>query len=241
MLIPLLIFQLLLPAGLPAQPGVEAHVWSATLHQVVVVKASTLMPPPLQRQILRYRKEILTGCLDVLRDGAGVRNDAQAITSACEELIDALGSRTPFSRVCYLLGRLSALAAEFDPPVDTALNSPDNSRWHGFTQVLESEYKNFPLVINREGEGYLLKGSLSQYLDYAARRNADRKAALLRALAVEKPGQWRDQRSLTYGLASLVYNDMVLDSARLWLFIWQQAGGEIGDAPYFKLHSAESK
>jgi len=241
MLIPLLIIQTLLSVGMPSEPAVAAQVWSATLHQVVVVKASTLMPPPLQRQILHYRQEILRGCLDVMRDGDAAGNDARGINAACEELIDALDSRTPFSRTCYLLGRLSALVAEYDPPVEIAGSTPDGSLWREFAQFVESEYSTFPLVINREGEGYLLKGSLSGYLDYVARRNADRRAALRRALSGEEPVRWRDQRSLTYGLASLVYNDMVLDTARLWLFVWQQAGGGIGDAPYFKLRPAESK
>lgn len=241
MLIPLLIIQTLISVGMPSEPAVAAQVWSATLHQVVVVKASTLMPSPLQRQILRYRQEILRGCLDVVRDGDAASNDARGISAACEELIDALDSRTPFSRACYLLGRLSALVAEYDPPVEIAGSTPHGSLWREFAGFVESEYSTFPLVINREGEGYLLKGSLSGYLDYVARRNADRRAALRRALAGEEPGRWRDQRSLTYGLASLVYNDMVLDTARLWLFVWQQAGGGIGDAPYFKLRPAESK
>ena len=241
MLIPLLIIQTLLSVGMPSQPAVDAQVWSATLHQVVVVKASTLIPPPLQRQILRYRQEILRGCLDVMRDGDAAGNDARGISAACDELVDALGSRTPFSRACYLLGRLSALVAEYDPPVEIAGGTPDGSLWREFAEFVESEYSTFPLVINREGEGYLLKGSLSGYLDYVARRNADRRAALRRALSGEEPGRWRDQRSLTYGLASLVYNDMVLDTARLWLFVWQQAGGGVGDAPYFKLRPAESK
>jgi hypothetical protein len=231
---------LLLVAATAAPPDVRPE-WNATIHQVVVVKASSLMPPPMQRQILRHREEILRGCLDVLRNGFEQRPTAAELRESCERIILAIGRRTPFDSICYELGRLSALTAEYSPVTESRGVAAGSAPIAGFRDFLSSEYRSFPLVISREGEAYLMRGSLIGYLDYVAARNADRARALARALSDEKAETWRDQRSLAYGLATLIYNDLVLDTARLWLYVWQQAGGEIGDAPYFLIKPAEGR
>jgi hypothetical protein len=224
----------LLPWG--AIPDNDPLNWSPTVHQIVVVKATSLMPPPLRRQILRHRVDILQGSLDVLRDGVDSYPRTADITDAYREVLTNLKSRANFRQVCYGLGRLSALMAEYSSPLGSGI---DRNRLMQFRNFLTNESRNFPLVISREGEGYLRRGSLRDYLDYASRRDGSRAEMLGRALSGEDgPAAWRDQRSEAYGAAVLIYNDLILDSARLWLFLWQEAGGEIGDSPYFGLPAA---
>jgi hypothetical protein len=233
-----LLLQFHVGSSVPARIQAE---WNATVHQVVVVKASTLMPPPLQRQILRHREEILKGCLDVLRRGQGNPIDREELRKAAEGIARALGKRTPFDSICYDLGRLSSIAMELAPVTALGESSTEQEKIRRFRDFLTAEYRAFPLVINREGEAYLLRGSLEDYIEYMVERNTDRRRMLIRALSEENDDAWRDQRSMTYGMATLIYNDMVLDTARIWLYVWQQAGGEIGDAPYFKLGPAGNR
>ena len=201
-----------------------------------MVKATGLMPPSLRNQILRHREEILRGCLDVLREERETLPEAEEIETLFGSLKRDLNTKVPFSEICYKLGRLSALVAEYASPLPAG-----NRQGAGlFRDFVRQESANFPLVISREGEGELRRGSLSGYLQYCRERNGKRGTLLAGILASEAdPRAWRNQRSLAYGLASLLYNELVLDSARVWLLLWQDAGGDISLAPYFRLPAAE--
>ena len=218
-------------------PGPDGAVtWGPTLHQVVVVKASTLMPPPLQHQILRHRREILRGCLDVLRDGGRPAPQVADVAAAYDAVLVGLRSTPQFADVCYGLGRLSALAGEFASPLRGLPAGCDAAAFRDFAV---GALDTFPLVITRGGEEHLSEGSLSAYLQYVARRNDLRREQIAGVLGEESDTELRrDQRSAAYGAALLCYNDLVLDTARLWLYLWQEAGGEIGEAPYFGLPAA---
>jgi hypothetical protein len=226
----LLASALLFPVGDSDDPPLS---WGPSLHQVVVVKASTLMPPPLQRLILRYRYEILNGCLDVLREQRTAEETAAKLPQEFQAALNAFEAGDSFGSICYRLGRLSALVGEFSSPLAVKERSQAALEFRDFvSQTVDT----FPLVITREGEAYLRQGSLPDYLKYVRKRSVDRALMLNRALAdLPDNESWKNQHSPVYGLASLCYNDMVLDTARLWLFLWQKAGGEIGDAPYFQL------
>lgn len=206
--------------------------WNADMHQYVVVKATTLMPSGLQRQILKHRKEILAGCLDVLRDDYRGENGRQEIDTAYRLLVEYLGSQKSFSVICYQMGRLSTLVTEYENPLRTTAQVRGID---AFAAFVWHEIRNLPLIVDPFGEGYLRDKNIGGYLQYAADRNIERSKALLTALSAEPDaGTWRKQRSATYGVATLCYNDMVVDTARLWLAAWEEAGGNIGQAPYFK-------
>ena len=210
--------------------------WGPTIHQLVVVKATGLMPPPMKNQILRHREEILRGCLDVLREQRGSAPEAGEIAELFGAIKRDLNTKVHFSEICYKYGRLSALVVEYSSPLAGA----DRGSAGLFRDFIRQENANFPLVISREGEGALRRGSLGDYLQYCSERNS-RRGALLRTVLSSggNPREWRNQRSLAYGLASLLYNELVLDSARIWLLLWQEAGGDISLAPYFRLPEAE--
>ncbi len=217
-----------------APPGPDSAVtWGPTIHQIVVVKASTLMPPSLQHQILHHRREILRGCLDVLSENLQPDPQGADVTTAYDAVLVELRSRPQFEEICYGLGRLSALAGEFASPLR---DLPPGSDTTAFRDFAVGALDTFPLVITHDGEEHLSEGSLSAYLQYVARRNSLRRELIAGILCEESdPETWRDQRSAAYGAGLLCYNDLVLDTARLWLYLWQEAGGEIGEAPYFRI------
>jgi hypothetical protein len=209
----------------------EVVTWHPNLHQLVVVKASTLMPEGMQTQILRHRKQILAGCLDVLRDGYSPGSGEQELLDGYRLLKRYLGSKTPFSTICYQMGRVAALMNELDNPLRAATDGHARTSFRNF---LLSEASSFPLVINREGEGFLDENDFSGYLRYRALRNAGRIIRLQAVLVSPVDlAEWKDQRSQAYGLAAVSYNDMVVDVARMWLLAWEGSGGSIAGAPYF--------
>ena len=158
------------------------------------------------------------------------------MTAAYEAVLADLRLTPQFDVICYGLGRLSALAGEFASPLRDLPAGCDTTAFRDFAV---GAIDTFPLVISREGEEHLSEGSLGAYLQYVTRRNNLRRELIAGILGEESdPETWGDQRSAAYGVALLCYNDLVLDISRLWLYLWQEAGGEIGDAPYFGLPAA---
>lgn len=212
-------------------PHVDDLTWSDDMHQFVVVKATKFMPAPLQRQILRHKKEILAGAIAGLQDSMNSTIDDETVMKAFNKLVNDLQSETPFAKICYQFGRLSAFINEHSSPIRGIDLNPALSNFRDFVW---SESKSFPLVISREGEGFLRENSLAGYLEYQRQRDNTRKKLILQAVGESDDiGTWHDQKSLPYGLATLCYNDMVIDTVRVWLLAWETAGGSIADSSYF--------
>lgn len=207
----------------------RAAGWGLVTHQTVVVKATSLIPPGLKRQILRHRADVIRGVSEVLEGSAG--GDA-AIVAEYTALVADLRATAPFSRICQRLGRLSTLLAEEASPLKQLATGEARQ----FAEFLAGELKNLPLVINTEGEEFLARGDISAYLSWRRHRNELRRKTLNEALHHDRDSMdWRNQRSAVWGAAVLCYNDLVLDTARLWLRAWEDGGGGVGDAPYFRL------
>jgi hypothetical protein len=113
---------------------------------------------------------------------------------------------------------------------------------NGFAEYLAGELRNLPLVINTDGERFLAEGDIAGYLGWRRERNEARRQKLRDALRDgHEPMDWHDQRSAVWGAAVLCYNDLVLDTARLWMHAWEEGGGGTADAPYFRLGSNGKK
>lgn len=60
----LILLLLISPAHFDNPPPVS---WPTSLHQKVIVQATSLMPESIARRILIHRKDILRGCVDTLK------------------------------------------------------------------------------------------------------------------------------------------------------------------------------
>lgn len=229
MILNLIIVALLLAPSVTQEE--EPLTWDSDLHQYVIVKATVLMPQGLQNQILKHRRETLAGCLDVLRAGYNANEAEEEIKESFNLLIKYLDSKVPFSKSCYQLGKISALINEYASPIrGTTLHQEINL----FKEFVLNETKGFPLTINQQGEGFIKERDLDGYLSFQYLRNIVRREQIESELrrSSDQNG-WSQQKSAIYGLAALCYNDMVVDTSRLWLMAWEKAGGSTNDAPYF--------
>lgn len=204
--------------------------WDSRIHQYTIVKATALMPDFLQRQILRHRGEILQGCVEALGELAPGSDAAALAEEELHLLIRSMASRTPYSAICRRMGRLSAFLGEVQSPL-RSLDARSGNRVNSF--VLSS-MQRLPVVISRIGEKPLFEQSIRGYMDSIVVRNTRRTRSLQETIARESYSTWPNERSRMYGLIQLLYNDMISDTARLWLHAWQQAGGSIEAAPYFQ-------
>lgn len=209
--------------------------WDSRLHQYAIAKATGLMPDFLQRQILKHRQHILRGCVDVLREDLNATGLTEQVQTEFRAFLSAVEAKIPFSEVCYRLGRLSCLTTEISAPV----RSIRPSSVERFNAFMVNRLESFPLMIVHRDEAGLAKGELAAFLKQIEERNRTRAVELLAAMDAEEMTAWQHERSLVYGLAQLIYNDMVTDTARIWLFAWEQAGGSVAGAPYFDKREQE--
>jgi hypothetical protein len=204
--------------------------WDSRAHQLAIVKATSLMPGLMQRQILKHRGEILQGCLDVLKELPEPDKMKSQLLMEFTNTLEFYKNKGSFSGICYRLGRLSALVTE----LNASHSSCSLQELVLLNSFLVKRLKDFPIVIHRIGEEALNEENLERYLNAVQNRNQDQAASLRKALESSAPATWDNERSAMYGIAQLIYNDMIVDTARIWLYAWQKMGGSIENAPYFQ-------
>jgi len=203
--------------------------WDSRIHQYAVVKATSLMPDFLQRQILKHRSEILKGVVDALKEIDSTEDLAAQTQAEFDQLLTEVNSKAPFRAICYRLGRISCFAGEVSNPLkDQGATVSAN-----VNAFLLQRLRGLPVIVSRIDEKPFAQDSLVDYLTLMHTRNARRGESLKNGIAQESPEQWHDERSLTYGTCQLIFNDMIVDTARIWLYAWESVGGDISDAPYF--------
>jgi hypothetical protein len=228
-----LIFLIVMQMFSPVHDDNPDLLWPSSLHQKVIVKATSLLPESIVRRILIHKNDILRGCVDTLKKGIPAGEEITLINQSYQRLVILLKSKEiNFRKICYEMGRLSTYLSETSSPLRSRI-SPDQARIFGNFVLRQSG--TFPLIITRDGEGFIRDKDLANYLYFQQSRKQQQSESLFRAMK-EYPDSstWKHQRSLQYGIASVVFNNMIMDTARIWMLAWEEAGGTVVDAPYFK-------
>lgn len=153
------------------------------------------------------------------------------ILTRMEETARQLSSQPKFSEVARQLGAISQMVLLLNLPDSARKDSRELASW------LESIRWNVSLfrLVAYEGPD-IAPGSqaavdfLQEVQNRAARLSARFQQPLTPATpaAVVAP---LDPKSPLFGVVSLVYSHSVNDLARIWLWIWQSANGDMSDRP----------
>ncbi len=212
----------------------------AELDREVGRRALPWMPPDLARQITRHEKEFAAGAAAAARWPrayhlpAGRPGLAAAIRTQSDRLAEALRAQAPFAEVVAGLGALAHLAADLDAPFLAA--NPNDAYACSFTSYLLTAAPRIPLVFY--GQQRSLIGGPDAGLGSlvaARRRDADALAGIVRddLDRVGGPSSWQrlDDRSSSFGTASLLLNHAASDFANLASWVWLHGGGLVPDLP----------
>lgn len=197
-------------------------------------RALPWLPPDLARQVVKHQREFDRGAAaaagwpaeyHVLDGPSGL---AITIPAQCERLVAALKGRAPFSEVIAGLGVLAHLTVDLGSPF---LDVRDTQA-HGqaFAAFATSRSPRIPFVFYGQWRA-LIEGPASGL----GRLVAERRRAARPLLAIVRddmdraggPGAWRglDDRSSTFGAASVVVNRAATDFANLASWVWRHGGG----------------
>lgn len=212
-------------------PGVEAEFGK---------RALPWLPPDLARQVARHPRAFAAGFQAAGRWPAefhrlsGNPNVEMAIVAQCERLVQAIRGRRPFEEVISGFGALAHLTLDHASPFPVDGGADPHAT--AFRAYVHSALPRIPVVFYGQ-EKTLLASPRAALQPFLARRR--QVVASLAPLIREDldrvggPGQWRalDDRSTTFGAASLTLNHAGSDFVNLASWVWAQAGGLVPPIP----------
>jgi hypothetical protein len=203
-------------------------------------RALPWLPPDLARQVVRHRRDFERGMAaaaawpPAYHRPDGPQGVMATIPAQCERLVAALHNREPFSEVVAGLGVLANLSLDLGSPFVTRADADPHAG--AFWSYANAAAPRIPFVfygLERPlilGPGAAIDTFVAQRHDFAGalrpivREDIDR---------VGGPALWPalDDRSSSFGAASLMLNHAATDFANLASWVWFHGGGLVPDIP----------
>lgn len=192
------------------------------------------MPPDLARQVVKHQRDFQRGVAAAASWPAsyhtmdGPNGLAATIPSQCERLVDAIENHASFGDIVAGLGVLAHLTLDASSPFDDGPLTEAHAR--SFGSYLQSRSGRIPVVFYGQ-QWQLIKGPASAIHELLEQR----RRAIAPLLPIVRddidrsggPAAWGviDDRSSTFGAASIVLNHAATDLANLASWIWYHGGG----------------
>ncbi|MGV8040873.1 MAG: hypothetical protein AB2L07_12625 [Thermoanaerobaculaceae bacterium] len=203
-------------------------------------RAMPWLPPDLARQVQRHERDFARGAAAAAGWPAhhhvpGAPGGVEAtLALQCQRVATAIRARAPFAEVVAGMGAVAHLCLD----LNQSFPGPDAATAYArsFASLMRAAGPRIPLVFYGQdqwllrGSGEALQGALTRRrqarpsLGSIVREDMDR---------VGGPGRWPalDDRSSSFGAASLVLNHSASDFANLASWVWRAAGGHVPDIP----------
>ncbi len=198
------------------------------------------LPPDLARQVVRHERAFAAGYAAAGRWPAefhrlgGNPNLEVAMVAQCERLVQAIRNQRPFEEVVSGFGALAHLTLDHASPfLATGGSDPHAVAFRAF---MMRALPRIPIVFYGQENG-LLQSSRSGIQPFLARKRlvTSPLASLIREdlNRLGGPANWHllDDRSTTFGAASLTVNHAASDFVNLASWVWRQAGGLVPAIP----------
>lgn len=142
-----------------------------------------------------------------------------------------ISKQKPFSDVIYRFGYIAELVQRTcDPFMRNEPNATHSRFVHYYAQFVETNLPNFRLFFrgfadpskNLNDVERISKNSMAKaafYLPHLTEAYQER-------LLVDQSLAF-DERSIPFGVSSVMYNKAVIDVATIWILIWQKSGGDL--------------
>jgi hypothetical protein len=252
----------LLIAGIAASAvcltaGSRADAWTPPLRERAALEAIRMMPAALRLLLERHRDALLAGVHEASgaeREPAHNLLPRQTGVSAATDLRDAvlaaikgIDKHAPFSVVAQRFGRVAHYIGDLNNPLRVSDADPREAQWEkDYAAYVESNLAAYPLVFHGwdnaplDGDGPAAERLLAFALTASDRARGyypHLKSAYDPASRIPVAVRF-DVRSLPYGIGSLSWSHTVTDTARVWLFIWKQAHGDLYGTPWLATRTA---
>jgi len=228
--------------------GGDAFAWSGPMDSRVIREAVRLMPLSLRGILENHVADLTAGA----REASGEENDplhrldpAQTGASAAQRLeemavvaVRMIDNHRPFADVSHQLGAMAHVIGDLNNPLQVSSADPREGRYAvDYAEYVESNLDRFPLVFYGWKEPSLdeAPAGVRQFASRIAGRSRPYYRHISRAYAQDNPtpvASRFDVRSLPFGIGSLSYSHSVTDTAKVWLYVWKRAHGDLKGTPY---------
>ena len=233
-------------ALLSALASCPALAWTDAARRRMVDDALKMTPPALNTILERYRSQLIHGMLDPSLEEKGEEHRqrttgrygkaASNIASRAGQAITIIGQPGRLSLAIYAMGSAAHFVADVNFPLNTGEGeSGDPVFYAPYDAYVEKMLGRFPVVLDRSPSEELEMNRLEDFGRTAALRASRFLPPIQDAYTPDgKPRSASafDERSLPFGVASLSYSQSVNDIARVWIYIWRQAGGDVEGLPF---------
>ena len=223
-----------------------ALAWTEPVRRRMVDDAMKMTPPALNVILERYRSHLIHGMLDPSREekgeehrqrtSGGYGKAASLISSRAGQAITIIGQPGRLSLAIYAMGSAAHFVADVNFPLNTGEGEAgDPAFYASYEAYVERMLGRFPVVLDRAPSAEMEDHRLEDFGRAAAARAARFIPPIRNAYTPDgKPRSASafDERSLPFGVASLSYSQSVNDIARVWIYIWRQAGGDVEGLPF---------
>jgi hypothetical protein len=196
-------------------------------------RALPWLPPDLARQVVKHKHDFARGAAAAaawplpFHQSGGPNGIEPTIIAQCERIVQALRLQAPFSEVVAGLGTLAHLALDLNAPF---VSQGGDAYAQAFSAYQRSAAPRVPIVLYGQDRMQLdqPRAALAPYL--AGRRLAASSLAPLVRSDLDRvggPARWAslDDRSTSFGAASLTINHASSVFANLASWVWRQSGG----------------
>lgn len=218
-----------------------AAAWTPRTRMRMAQEAVRLLPASLRIALESHNEPLMRGMLGPMAEEDGPAHrppwnggtlDAE-VEGRAAALREALAEPGPFSEYARLFGTLAHFVADSGFP--PGMGPSGNGRYRHFSEFCESRREKYPLVFYGHQN---LPGGEGAYRTFALEmmqraRDEDGRLARAYAAAGDPPSPAAfDDRSVPFAIASLSYSRTVTDIVRVWMSVWNEAGGDMGRVPY---------
>ena len=218
--------------------------WAPETRIQMIHEAVRMMPASLRMALENHREPLLRGMLEpaIREDGPDHRPgwshgtlDATLEREAVG-LLELLGEPGSFEAIARGFGSVAHAVADtgFPPGVS---KTDGAERYAHFSWFCEDRRERFPLVFYGHRDEATSGGQWRRFALREMDRASQDDGQLARAYAAAgdppDPGFF-DDRSVPFAVGSLAYSRSITNIVRIWLSIWQQADGDMGNTPYWE-------
>lgn len=205
-------------------------------------RAIPWLPPDLARQVAKRPRDFARGVAAARQwpaslhvPGATAGLEA-GIVAQCQRIATALRNQAPMAEVVAGLGTLAHLSMDLGSPFLGAHGKDPHAA--AFSAYLRAAVPRVPVVFYGQQHRMVVGPPSGLPALFSQRRSESRRLAPLVRADLDRlggPGNWRrlDDRSSTFGAASISLNHAMSDFANLASWAWYHGGGMVPriDAP----------
>ncbi len=222
--------------------SVWTYAFSPETRVAITLNAFKLMPPSLRTQLEKHKKECLMGTLGPMINGGeqnhypGVNGEliAEKIFHQVDVITKMINNHEPFKNVIYEMGVLSHHITDLNFPL--TMSGDGKEYYNDFANFCRNKEDKFKVVFYGFYDPYLSEEDIHNFSAEANRRSSSNIPYVKDSFSRARQGSQAefDDRSTLFGIAALSFSHAVTDTARLWIFMWKQAHGDLTGTPHLE-------